>query len=802
MIRCILTKKIVKMRITRFSIRRLLLVTAAVLAIMLFFIGTITNFYIKQSFSQFELLREIDRINSLGLRARSIEKDFLLKETVNYDFFATGNSQYIEEFESISKEIGKALKGLKSLELITSLNLSEILDSSIESHRIYSEAFTETTKLIKHRGLRDDGLIGEFRRSIHNVESHFSEMKNYYFTSQMLMLRRHEKDYLLRKDLSYQKRFHSLLLDLENEVSKHGNIKNSEVLVGFLTNYGEIFDKLIEVDRKIGFNENEGILGVLNESGKSVEYGLKSLSNAIYDYSQNRIGSAVATLFGFVAMISVLAVLALLYVSKHIVTAIRRLQRYITRLGLGELPDEIEIRSNDEISQMEASINILTDNLRNTRSFAIEVGNGNLESEVDVFGNKGDLGGALIEMRKKLLQVSNEREQQAIETDRRMWANEGMAIFAEILRMRDKTMEDLAFEIIKTLVKYSKSNQAGIFLMYKEDGEKPVLNLLATYAWERRKYSKMQIELNEGLVGTCALEAETSLFTDIPKDYIRITSGLGETTPTCLILVPLKVEGEVLGVIEMASFNIYEPFEIEFIEKVVANVASTLQMVRINDHTRQLLQRTQQQAEELQAQEEEMRQNMEEMQSTQEWMSGREEELKNELAEKDEEITRIIEQSKKEIAQIHEKYTAIESVHGVFNSYFLIAELTEEGDIVDCNSRFKKVLSTSDDLEISNIFENSLPNDQEANRTEWQRIVYGETYRGVIHRIDSQGNHVAIQSVFSPIINSKRDLEKVLFVGQKIGLVDEKISEKANGNWVKEFIPASNFLCESEALMS
>ncbi len=787
------------MRITRLSIRKLLLYTALFLAILLLFIGVITNYFLRQSFSQFELISEIERINSMGLQARSLEKDFMIKETVNNSFFETGKSRYIEQFDSLSHQINKSLQSIGSLDMITSLELSEVLESTVQSHREYSKDFKTTTQLVRARGLKNHGLIGEFRLAIHNVESQFNEMENYYYTTQMLTLRRHEKDYLLRKDLSYQDKFHSVLQTLIFDLERQKKIKKYNDIVALLENYGELFDKLIEIDKQIGISNNGGMLGKLNVGGNAVEKGLTQIHNMLYDYSRSEIKSSVAMLFVMVGTISVAAVLLLLFVSRHIITAIKRLQAYITRLSSGELPDSIEVQSKDEIAQMEKSINTLTCNLKNTRAFAIEVGNGNLESEVNVFGNKGDLGGALIEMRNKLLQVSREREQQAIETDRRIWANEGMAIFAEILRMRDRTMEDLAFEIIKTLVKYTKSNQAGIFLMNGDEGEKPVLNLLATYAWERKKYSKMQIELNEGLVGTCALEAETTLFTDIPKDYIRITSGLGEATPTCLILIPLKVEGEVFGVIEMASFNIYQPHEIEFMEKVVSNVASTLQMVRINTHTKQLLERTQQQAEELQAQEEEMRQNMEEMQSTQEWMSTREEELKNELVEKDGEIKRIVEKSKGEIARFHKKYTAIEAVQSVFNSYFLIAELTKEGDVINSNSRFKKVLSTTDGVEISNVFENSLPNDKESNRSEWKRILNGETYRGVIHRIDSQGNHVAIQSVFSPVVNMNGELEKVIFVGQKIGLVDEKISEKANGNWVKEFIPASNFFSESEA---
>ena len=155
--------------------------------------------------------------------------------------------------------------------------------------------------------------------------------------------------------------------------------------------------------------------------------------------------------------------------------------------------------------------------------------------------------------------------------------------------------------------------------------------VLASFAYNRKKYIKKQVQLGEGLVGACAVEKETIHLTEIPQDYVKITSGLGGSNPTSLLLVPMLIEKDMLGVIEIASFNDFKKHEIEFVEKVAESIASTLKSVRINIRTSQLLEQSQQQSEEMAAQEEEMRQNMEELQATQEESARREAEFKGTL---------------------------------------------------------------------------------------------------------------------------------------------------------------------------
>ncbi len=162
------------------------------------------------------------------------------------------------------------------------------------------------------------------------------------------------------------------------------------------------------------------------------------------------------------------------------------------------------------------------------------------------------------------------------------------------------------------------ANQGGVFIYNDDDKGNEFYQMVAAYAYDRKKFLKRDIMVGEGLVGTSVLEKKTIYMTNVPEHYIQISSGTGEARPRCLLIVPLLVDENVLGVIEMASFSMFEPYKIQFVEKVGESIATTLQSVRINLRTQALLNRSQQQAEELAAQEEEMRQNMEELQATQE----------------------------------------------------------------------------------------------------------------------------------------------------------------------------------------
>ncbi|SDC12496.1 PAS domain S-box protein [Williamwhitmania taraxaci] len=243
----------------------------------------------------------------------------------------------------------------------------------------------------------------------------------------------------------------------------------------------------------------------------------------------------------------------------------------------------------------------------------------NGEIDADFHADEDDvLGKAIVNLRDNLKASKEEEALRKQEDEQRGWMAEGMAMFGEILRANNDNMAELSYSIISNLVKYVKSVQGGFYIIEDNDEESKYFLLTASYAYERRKYADKRLEWGEGIVGACALEKDTIHLKKVPAGYLSITSGLGEATPDNLLIVPLKVNDEVHGVIEIASFKPFEEFEIGFIEKVAESIATTISSVKINIRTAQLLAESGARAEAMTEQETQLRQNMEELQATQE----------------------------------------------------------------------------------------------------------------------------------------------------------------------------------------
>jgi PAS domain S-box len=365
----------------------------------------------------------------------------------------------------------------------------------------------------------------------------------------------------------------------------------------------------------------------IGSDGKNWALGISIPKNEIYREA-NRI-TLIAALLCLIGLISI--VISTSIFSKRMTVPIGKLTQAIKKLAKGEISEanKLDLTSKDEIGEMADSVNGLIDGLKETAKFAENIGRGELNAGYSPLSENDLLGKSLLDMRSSLMRSKEEEEKRKVEDEKHAWATDGIAKFAELLRENNHDIKELSFSIIKNLVKYLGIVQGGMFILNDADAEDVYLEMTACFAYDRRKLHESRIEIGEGLVGRCFYEREPIYLREIPQDYINITSGLGDSRPSSLLLIPLKLNDVVNGVIELASLNPIEEYKVSFVEKVAESIASTLSSVRINIRTSELLVRTQQQAEEMAAQEEEMRQNLEELTSTQEEMARvREEEAK------------------------------------------------------------------------------------------------------------------------------------------------------------------------------
>jgi putative methionine-R-sulfoxide reductase with GAF domain len=364
--------------------------------------------------------------------------------------------------------------------------------------------------------------------------------------------------------------------------------------------------------------------------------------------------SAVENLVIFLIVFDVLLLASLFYLFyRFVLMPLRKLQ-----LNTIEHKQDESFPKN-EIGTLANEVNLIIEQLEDATEFVSAISEGKLDYDYtsldhDYTSGKNKLADSLIVMQQKL-KALNEDEQ------RRNWANEGLTKFVDILRSSDDNINTLGDKIISALVKYTNSNQGGLYVLNDDDEKNKYLELISLFAFDHKKYETRRVKLGEGILGQTFLERETTILNEIPAEYIRITSGLGEASPKSLLLVPLKVDKEVYGIVELASFKNYQPHEISFVEKLAETIASTLASVKVGQKNRQLIEQFQQQTEEMRSQEEEMRQNMEELQATQEELSRKEQDYVTRIQELEKltgngVTTTEIERLKRDLATREEDY--------------------------------------------------------------------------------------------------------------------------------------------------
>ncbi|MDF5724346.1 MAG: HAMP domain-containing protein, partial [Rhizonema sp. PD37] len=335
----------------------------------------------------------------------------------------------------------------------------------------------------------------------------------------------------------------------------------------------------------------------------------------------------------------------------NLTAQVRGIAQVVTAVANGDLKRKLMLNAKGEIETLAETINEMIDTLatfaNQVTTVAREVGiEGKLGGQAEVPGAAGtwkdltaavnDLAATLTTQLRAIAEVATAVTKGDMTRSISVVAQGEVAILKDninqmIANLRETTQKNTEQDWLKTnLAKFTRMLQGqrdletvsklilselaplvgascGVFYIMDTAEDLPYLKLLSSYAYRERKHLANRFYLGEGLVGQSALEKERILLTEVPQDYIKISSGLGEATPLNAVVLPVLFEQQVTAVIELASFRRFSEIHLTFFDQLTESIAIVVNTIASSMRTEDLLKQSQSLAEELQTQQYELR---------------------------------------------------------------------------------------------------------------------------------------------------------------------------------------------------
>jgi HAMP domain-containing protein/signal transduction histidine kinase/CheY-like chemotaxis protein len=252
----------------------------------------------------------------------------------------------------------------------------------------------------------------------------------------------------------------------------------------------------------------------------------------------------------------------------------------------------------DNVNELAAN---LTTQVRAIAEVSTAVTQGDLTRSITV-----EASGEVEELKNNINEMIRNLRDQTLKNTEQDWLKTNLARFTRMLQ-GERDLSTVSNLVLSELAPLINAQHAVFYVSDRDDEGQMVLNLAASYAFNNRKHLANQFQLREGLIGQCAYEKSRILLTNVPKDYVQVSSGLGEAPPANIIVLPALFEGEVKAVIELATFGEFNETQQQFLDQLMESIGIVLSTIAANMRTEGLLKQSQLLTSELQAQQEELK---------------------------------------------------------------------------------------------------------------------------------------------------------------------------------------------------
>jgi PAS domain S-box-containing protein len=497
----------------------------------------------------------------------------------------------------------------------------------------------------------------------------------------------------------------------------------------------EIFTQLKSINQNV-FQYKDKVISnhEIKVEHSNISWNLISsipISNSITRFNQTIIYIVIALM-----LLLLSGLVIILFLLKNALIPFKLIIESAKKIGNGELITISKGNFEHEFNEIINGINNITENLKEVTQVSAEIAQGNIESKIKIKSENDILSISVNKIADNLKQSILDREAQADLTNKQLWMRRGRFEVAEAERMSSEKQDDLAFNLIRSIVNYCDASMGGV---YTYDSETEKIILIAAYAYGNKKMIKKEFIKGEGLVGTCVLEKKKIELTKIPDDYLKITTGLGSGTPGYLIIIPVFFQEKINSVLEIAFNRKPENHIVEFIEQVCESIGGWLDASAKKNKTIELLQISREQT--------------------------------KQLAEKEAELNTKINELQLIQNQIAIKNAEYQSILKAVNHSVMTVNYTPEGVLLDANEVYLGIMGyTLDELKGMNVFD--LVKDQEKDlKTIIERVMIGETIHKQVKRYTKEGAEKWLSATYTPFVNADNLITGVLFFAVEINNV-------------------------------
>jgi len=314
------------------------LIMLSVLIVASFVVVGVWSYLLTEKVEKIDKTIELaDYITIEVLKLRKNEKDFLLRETTNEKFFTSGESKYTNNFHEEIIALKGIIKQLEKDNLFSDKELIDGLEEISTSLDNYEKSFKILSDSIRQRGFKDYGKIGKMRNAIRSVADVLENKSELLVI--VLTLRKHEKDYLIRKDKKYVKAFNELANSFIQEIPKTKGFTTSQKvsLMNQIEDYQKSFAEIVQMDAVIGYTQDEGLRGKLRSEVHKIEPAIEAIIEIIETDGQEA-KIAAKRMFYIIAILLLLVVgIILLQIFFSISTSLKYTINALGKLNVGDL---------------------------------------------------------------------------------------------------------------------------------------------------------------------------------------------------------------------------------------------------------------------------------------------------------------------------------------------------------------------------------------------------------------------------------------------------------------------------------